>query len=401
LVVSSSQTRKAIIRVLIVEDDPLDAELLQRQLSRAGFDPYTTRVDTAADLLVALTQGNWDVVTSDHSMPQFNAAATLRIVQGACPETPVIIVSGEIDIPLATSLIKQGASDYVPKTQLALIGPAIESAFQHTRSRREKELAENKLHEATEELESFFALAIDLLCIADLDGYFRRVNKQFEVALGYKREELEGKRFLDLVHPEDLQSTLEVMEDLGNDREVLNFVNRYRCADGTYKWIEWRSRAKGELVYASARDVTDRVLAERIANDSAERYRELYGDLRDGFVSFDPEGKIEECNEAFASLLGYRKDQVLGLRSTDIAHAASLESEEQALGVLRERGYSELYEMKLKTRQGSEVDVEMRVYLRRNRRGEASGRWAVVRGIGGFDASVTPMDEGFEHQVTG
>ncbi len=123
------------------------------------------------------------------------------------------------------------------------------------------------LSEKTEELERFFSSALDLLCIADTNGCFRRLNREWENVLGYRLEELVGKCFLDLVHPDDLPATLVAVAELNQQKEVLNFTNRYLGQDGTYRWIEWRSFPHGKLIYATARDITERKQAE------AERLR--------------------------------------------------------------------------------------------------------------------------------
>lgn len=117
---------------------------------------------------------------------------------------------------------------------------------------------EEKLRAKTEELDKFFNTSLDLLCIADTDGYFHKLNPEWEKTLGYTLQELEGKKFLDFIHPDDIEKTLAVIADLSSQKEVVDFTNRYRCKDGTYKWIEWRSTPMGKLIYAAARDVTER-----------------------------------------------------------------------------------------------------------------------------------------------
>ncbi|MBN1584042.1 MAG: PAS domain S-box protein [Anaerolineae bacterium] len=136
----------------------------------------------------------------------------------------------------------------------------------------ERKQAEEALRKKTEELDQFFTVSLDLLCIADTEGYFRRLNPQWEIILGYSLSELEGQRFLDLVHPDDQASTVAALDDLGAQRAVLNFVNRYRCKDGSYSWIEWRSYPVGNLIYAAARDITERKQAE---NEREELIAEL------------------------------------------------------------------------------------------------------------------------------
>jgi two-component system, cell cycle sensor histidine kinase and response regulator CckA len=116
---------------------------------------------------------------------------------------------------------------------------------------------ETRLREKTEELERYFANSLDMLCIADFQGRFMHLNDEWEQALGYPVAELEGRALLDFVHPDDRAATLAVMADLSAEREVLSFTNRYRHRDGSYRWIEWRSRPAGGVIYASARDVTE------------------------------------------------------------------------------------------------------------------------------------------------
>ena len=136
--------------------------------------------------------------------------------------------------------------------------PGIRGLLITCRDVTERNRAQEALREKTEELDRFFTLALDLFCIADTDGYFRRLNPQWEKVLGYSLQELEGCRFLDLVHPDDQAATLAAVAEIANQKAVLDFANRYRCKDGSYRWIEWRSQPAGGLIYAAARDITER-----------------------------------------------------------------------------------------------------------------------------------------------
>lgn len=119
-------------------------------------------------------------------------------------------------------------------------------------------LRESSIQEKTEELDRFFSLALDLLCIADTSGHFVRLNLAWEETLGYSPEELRGRRFFDLIHPDDIASTSETVSRLAQGEKIVNFVNRYRHKNGTYRWIEWRSVAyQKTIIYAAARDVTE------------------------------------------------------------------------------------------------------------------------------------------------
>lgn len=122
----------------------------------------------------------------------------------------------------------------------------------------DRKQVEKALYETTQELDRFFSVSLDLMAIADTDGYFHKLNVQWEKLLGYSLRELEKARFLDYVHPDDVESTLGAVAELRAQNEVVNFVNRYKCKDGTYRWLEWRSFPQGRMIYAAARDITER-----------------------------------------------------------------------------------------------------------------------------------------------
>ena len=135
----------------------------------------------------------------------------------------------------------------------------------------QRKQAEEQLQQTKEEIERFFDVALDLLCIADTEGHFRRLNRAWETTLGYSIEELEGKEFLDFVHPEDIASTLEAIAILSNQETLQAFVNRYRCQDGTYRYIEWYCRPYSNLIYCAARDITNRKQVEAQLQNLSDR----------------------------------------------------------------------------------------------------------------------------------
>jgi len=122
------------------------------------------------------------------------------------------------------------------------------------------EFLESGQRRAEQDLVRFFDLSLDLFCIANLSGYFCRVNDNFSRLLGYSSQELTACRFFDFVHPEDQGSTLAAVEKLSRGEPAIQFVNRYRHVNGTYLWLEWNARSVPEedSIYAVARDVTER-----------------------------------------------------------------------------------------------------------------------------------------------
>jgi PAS domain S-box-containing protein len=117
------------------------------------------------------------------------------------------------------------------------------------------------------ELNRFFDLSLDLMCVASPDGFFRRVNPAFERTLGYTQEELLGRPFYDFVHPDDRAATEAVAGQLALGLPLASFENRYRCKDGGYRWFLWASAAADGLFYATARDITERKADELTYRD--------------------------------------------------------------------------------------------------------------------------------------
>jgi PAS domain S-box-containing protein len=121
------------------------------------------------------------------------------------------------------------------------------------------------LEETSAQLDQFFAVSPDMFCIADFHGRFLRVNGAWRDTLGWEPEELMAVPYHDFVHPDDLASTIAESEKLAEGRPTQTFENRYRCKDGTYRWLSWRAApipTRG-LIFAAARDVTDRHLTAR------------------------------------------------------------------------------------------------------------------------------------------
>ena len=129
---------------------------------------------------------------------------------------------------------------------------------------------------AQEELDRFFTVSLDLLTVAGLDGYFKRVNPAWEKTLGWTEKELLAKPFLEFVHPDDRETTAAEAAALATGRETISFENRYQCKDGTYKWLTWSAAADldKQLIFSAARNITERKEREKAlaqAKEEAER----------------------------------------------------------------------------------------------------------------------------------
>ncbi|MBI4978025.1 MAG: PAS domain S-box protein [Spirochaetes bacterium] len=182
----------------------------------------------------------------------------------------------------------------------------------------ERKKQETLLREKAEELDRFFTTNLDLLCIADTDGNFHRINPEWEKALGYTIEELMGKKFLELVHPDDMEATLAAVANLAEQKTVTDFVNRYRRKDGSYRYIEWRSYPSGKFIHAAARDITERLAAEDALRVSEERNRSFLKAIPDLIFVIDRDGVFLDYNAERQDDLYTRPEYFLGKRVQDI-----------------------------------------------------------------------------------
>jgi PAS domain S-box-containing protein len=121
------------------------------------------------------------------------------------------------------------------------------------------------IREAPDLERRFFTLSLDMLCIAHFSGYFMTLNPAWETTLGFSREELRSMPMFDFVHPEDRERTLEQNRKVRNGAQGLAFENRYRCKDGSYKWLLWNATAdlEHQVIYSVARDITERKQGEQ------------------------------------------------------------------------------------------------------------------------------------------
>lgn len=185
----------------------------------------------------------------------------------------------------------------------------IQSILHDITERRAIELA---LQDSFEELERFFTLSMDLLCVADTDGNFIKLNKVWEATLDYPLSELQGRRFLDFVHPDDQEATRQAIAKLDAQYPLPHFINRYRRRDGTYCYLEWQSYPHGKLIYAAARDITERIQMEMALRDSEARYRSVVNTMSEGIVLRDGAGVVQTCNTAAERILGVTAQQIIG-----------------------------------------------------------------------------------------
>ncbi len=163
-------------------------------------------------------------------------------------------------------------------------------------------------------LEKFFVLSLEMLCIAGFDGVFKRVNPAFTQILGYREDELLGRPFLDMVHPDDRERTIQETSDLTGGGSTIAFENRYLCKDGSIKWLSWKSTADvtNGLIYATAHDITQRHLNEESLRAGEKRFRSLIEATSAIVWNTPASGEFEMPQPAWSAFTGQTWDELKG-----------------------------------------------------------------------------------------
>ncbi|MET0496192.1 MAG: response regulator [Actinoplanes sp.] len=264
-------TNPDTVVVLLIEDDAIDAEVVERHLDRTGDGQHyqvihTPRLDDATTIL---EQQHVDAVLLDLNLPESHGIDTFLRVRAAARAVPIVVLTSLEDEDLEDACIQAGAQHYLRKADIQ--PQSLQRAISYAASRNR---AEADRQRATEQLDRFFDISPDLLSIAGADGYFKRLNPAWEQTLGISAQELMSRPYAEFVHPDDTARTgAEMAEQTAAGVVTMAFDNRYRCGDGSYCWLSWNatSTPRDGLIYAVARDLTATRLAEAAQHAAEER----------------------------------------------------------------------------------------------------------------------------------
>jgi len=168
---------------------------------------------------------------------------------------------------------------------------------------------------AQAELEKFFSLSMDFLCISSSDGYFKRVSPGVTEMLGWSPEEFRARPFVELVHPDDRAATVaEVERQMSTGQRVLNFENRYRHKDGSWRLLSWRSvpDPRTGLMYATARDITESRRTEDRVRQLNDELRALFESLPGLYLVLTPSLQIVTASDAYLAATMTTRDAIVG-----------------------------------------------------------------------------------------
>jgi two-component system cell cycle sensor histidine kinase/response regulator CckA len=303
------------IRILHLEDDDLDAELIRDSLRSAGLECDVQCVGGRDDFERALERGDYDLILSDYTLPAFDGLSALTIASEKRPETPFIFVSGTMGEDAAVESLVSGATDYVLKSKRARLVPAVRRALLESENRRARRRAEDALRSSEARFRGLFEAASDGILI--LDGGATTIIDANHVAaamLRRPRRDLVGARVSNVLLKQAGEGWREAFHELrGRGRVHLEDL-RVETGDGRFARVELVSRIYqldgDEVIQVTIRDTT----ARRVAEEALRQERDLVAAIAEtipvGILRADSEGRIVFANTEAEKILGTPRAQI-------------------------------------------------------------------------------------------
>jgi PAS domain S-box-containing protein len=287
------------LHLLILEDNPDDAELAVKELERKGFDVKWTRVDTEEAFRKALSEKP-DLILADYSIPSFDGLAALKVYRQLKLDIPLIIVSGTIGEEVAVECMKSGATDYVFKDNLSRLDPVVKRALEEMIIYRKSRQTEEALRESEEKFRAVLAAVPDLMIVLDAEGRYRDIFTAAPDLLIAPADQLLGKTIHEVMPEKNAQQIQNVINQTLSTGK-LQQIEYVLDIDGVNRWFAGRvAKLKfqnTECVLWSARDITEGKQAER---ELQERMNELETFYR---VTLGREERVIELKQEVNELL--------------------------------------------------------------------------------------------------
>lgn len=256
------------------------------------------------------------------------------------------------------------------------------------------------LKNTQQEFQNFIELSMDLVCIANVNGMFYKVNPAFTKVLGYSKEELEGTPFVDFVHPDDLEKTFKEVSKLETGHKTISFENRYKCKNGEYIVLSWNTApdpVTGNL-YCIARDMTLEYQQKEELVKTTNELSAILNSTDFSIISSDLSGMIKQFNRGAEKLLGYKVEEVVGKNNPSIFHLweevvnrTEVLSEELGLNLTpgydtfvvkaRELGVPDSNEWTYVKKDGSLIPIILSVTAIKNSQDEVTGYLGISKNI--------------------
>jgi diguanylate cyclase (GGDEF)-like protein/PAS domain S-box-containing protein len=275
---------KISLRILHLEDNPIDAELVQSIMEKEGIECNMLRVETREDFINALEQDKFDLILADYTLPLFDGLSALKICKEKHPDIPFIFVTGTLGEEIAIETLKAGATDYVVKDKLSRFIPSVKRALQEAEEKSERKRAENERRESSRKLNALIdnLPGVVYRCANDEHWTMEYFSEGVLELTGYPAEEFIGNRirsFASIIEPED---HLKIIDDVQNALyEMSPYTLEYRIltASGNQKWVWERGSGvfDGDKLLALEGFITD--ITERKMMEARIEYLAYYDSL--------------------------------------------------------------------------------------------------------------------------
>lgn len=335
----SPETNMKTLRLLNVEDSEDDSSLIIRHLRRGGFDVQMERVETAETMRAALAAQEWDVIISDFRMPVFGGLEALQVLKESGLNIPFIVISGTIGEETAVKAMLAGVSDYLMKSSLARLIPAIERELQEAANRRAHRQAEKNLQESEKRLQ--LALSAAGMGVWEWNLQTNEVYwspECFEIIRSENFDHtLQG--FVNLLHPEDVSVFMEAAQDAANNNKHFEVDFRTIDPQGEIVWLanfglaEYDTDGKSVRLIGTVQDITERKKAETALRESEEKFRALVQATTQYVWTTETDQKPNELPEWWGDLTGQTPEESQGWGWINRLHTDDRES---VKGVWRE-----------------------------------------------------------------
>ncbi len=276
---------KSQLRILYLEDDPKDAELVQETLASDGIRCHITRVETEADFIASLEQGGFDLILADYTLPSFDGLSALKIAQQRWPHVPLIFVSGTLGEEVAIEALKIGATDYVLKTRLSRIVPSVQRALREAGERIDLSRAEEALRRS----EAYLAAAQKLSHTGSFgwdvcSGKIYWSQETFRIFEYDPPTEPTLELVLHRTHPDDRALVRQVVDRVSHERKDFDFEHRLLMPNGSAKYLRVVGHPSkdesGSFEFVGAViDITERKRAEAELHQKEASLREAQIEL--------------------------------------------------------------------------------------------------------------------------
>ncbi len=357
------------LRILHLEDDRYDAELIRHILQGENLIRELVRVETERDVGEALDQGPFDLILSDYTLPSFNGMAALNLAREKQPDVPFLFVSGTIDEELAVESLKQGATDYVFKNRLSRLGPSVRRALRGVAEREENRRAEESMRQSEHKYRQVFESLSDAAFLFDLaTGRVLDANKQGELLLGRTRAEIIGLNQIQFHSPSKMEAYRAAVSTVTAQKIAVDFESEIIRLDGRVVPVEIRGTALElygrELILGLYSDITARRQSEEQIHEQAR----LLDLVPDAILVRDMAGRIRYWNEGAVRLYGWTRAEALGQKAVVLLDHECAELA-AANRLILERGewHGDLHQV---NRDHHEMRVHSRWTLMRNEQGQ-------------------------------